>query len=308
MSNPATVPSPPVKPRKTFSKAKAMPPKNRGERLVLRSRYNAFMQALAANPCLSNGDLARMVGTREGTVGHEAQAARRDLGIFAKAADHVLIEPDVYLPKCRELNVTPVEVPPSREIPRKAHLSAKVLSGPVRIHLFGARLDLFRFLAAHPGASNHEVLARVPSITQTADCSWVRQQLGIRYGGGYSRGYKVNKGQYLAGCEKYGLTPIEIPPDGFFPHLRFENMPKNSKIETVPTAEVPPDVLAATPRELRPPMEPVMIAAMGGDKYEQLKGAISLVRTEMARLNIESLTIDPSDVTIHELVRTVRRI
>ena len=70
-------------------------------------------------------------------------------------------------------------------------------------------------------------------------------------------------------------------------------------VATVATAEVPPEVLAATPANVQPP---VVRAAVSTPDMKDLKDAVALLRAVMAQHNVESMTITATKADMRRVV------
>jgi hypothetical protein len=102
-------------------------------------------------------------------------------------------------------------------------------------------------------------------------------------------------------------APQPVPPPPPAPSI-FDK-PK-VRIETVPTAEVPKEVLMATPANLQPPKPSTAVVALQASPSngtpswlnDDLKVALQLARGQFEGLGIESLTITKDGVRFRRVV------
>jgi hypothetical protein len=186
---------------------------------------------------------------------------------------------------------------PSLEASRQATTQARLSTRPVSVD------DILPFMAKNPGATNADIERLFKPHRVHHLLAGIRTLLGYRYIT-QPHGFQVDRRKYLAACEEHGLEPKEMPEQDF---VMFTLKNRSvSTVETVPTAEVPSEVLADTPRELRPatPEEKpeTVIAQEGNDQYAQLRALVTLLRTEMAKRGIDTVRIEPGGVTVRRTV------
>ena len=296
--------------------------------------YTAVLRFLAVNPGATNDVLKKSVPT-DSAVGLVAADVRKELGLRWQtqkgAAPGYRVDKSKYLKACVRHgiqplaledgkvlpNTTTVRVPTLPRVPAPAKRQRTTISqrtrGPAMI----------RFLAQNPGATSQQAMV-VLGVKDFGLSTMARKELGLSWkkAGGVG-GYLVDAAAYHAACEQYGIQPLPGVTEGaFFPSTFYEEVvvpetpdkPNRERartlmsakgttrgtatsIATVPTSEVPPELLAATPRDLQPP-----VTTQGNDELAQLRGIIDLLRTEMAKRRIESVKVDPGGVTIRRTV------
>jgi hypothetical protein len=104
--------------------------------------------------------------------------------------------------------------------------------------------------------------------------------------------------------------PQPVPPQPPAPSIFDKGTWPKARVETVPTAEVPREVLAATPANVQPPKPTTPVAALpaspsnGTSSWmnDDLKVALQLVRGQFEGLGIESLTITKDGVRFRRVV------
>lgn len=177
-------------------------------------------------------------------------------------------------------------------------------------------LRALKILAKAPGISNRALEATGFSKgTAWALAQKGRTLLGIHTHVGNQTAVRIERETFAATCAQYGLESAEIPADGLFPK---ENRPMNAPpapapalvIATVPTTEVPPEVLAEAPPRVETPDEDrivlslpaVPVVAPGRSAPADVKELVQLLRLAMAAENIERLTITKDALTFRRIV------
>lgn len=174
-------------------------------------------------------------------------------------------------------------------------------------------LEVMRLLAMSPGISNRKIVDDLPNLTKGEVLNVVqvaRKTLGITTGLGKQLAVDVNTTVFNAACDRYNLDRVTIPASGRYPkeNLKLvrpslspaaEPPPAPPVVATVPTAEVPPEVLAATPANVQPP---VQRAAVSTPDMKDLKDAVALLRAVMAHHNVESMTITATKADMRRVV------
>jgi hypothetical protein len=279
---------------------------------------------LAQNPTLSNEELAKILKVGKNSYLREFAKARDIVGITSmrQASNGMRIQIDiaVYYPACKDLGVRAVAIPEDGYLIR--HKTALVIKNfpntalaPKNFPNSGRFRNILVYMAHNPGASNKKIIEACPEASSPLINS-ARVVLGYARGGGAERGYTVIRQVYMDACKQHNIEPLSLPsaPRIFYSSLRDkigpdtprDNVRFASTIQTVPTAEVPSEVLADTPRELRPatPEEKpeTVIAQEGNDQYAQLRALVTLLRTEMAKRGIDTVRIEPGGVTVRRTV------
>lgn len=178
-------------------------------------------------------------------------------------------------------------------------------------------LKIMRTLAMSPGISNRRAMEELPNLTRSdvlLHISVARETLGIRTGAGKQLFVDVDAAIFNAACDRYNLDRVKIPADGRYAK---ENLNKSEKpaprtsaatsresapapvVTAVPKAEVSPEVLAATPANVQPP---VQRAAVSTPDMKDLKDAVALLRAVMAHHNVESMTITATKADMRRIV------
>jgi len=174
-------------------------------------------------------------------------------------------------------------------------------------------LEVMRLLAMSPGISNRKIVDDLPNLTKGEVLNVVqvaRKTLGITTGLGKQLAVDVNTTVFNAACDRYNLDRVTIPTSGRYPkeNLKLvrpslspaaEPPPAAPVVDTVPTAEVPPEVLAATPTNVQPPTQR---AAVSTPDMKDLKDAVALLRAVMAHHNVESMTITATKADMRRVV------
>jgi hypothetical protein len=180
--------------------------------------------------------------------------------------------------------------------------------------------------------------------------SSLRKEFGITAGTGMSQKTVVDSKKYMQACLKYGVIPnvAYAPPPPALPEFtqaKIESEILNSvtptatvvgmaalladpqaapppppapsvfdapkvRVATVPTAEIPKEVLAATPANVQPPKPATPVAALPASPSngtpswmnDDLKVALQLARGQFEGLGIESLTITKDGVRFRRVV------
>lgn len=203
---------------------------------------------------------------------------------------------------------TPEELPPMPTTIRRP----AVFAVPPRV-THPNTLAVMRLLAMSPGVSNRKIMEDLPNLTKGEVMSVVqaaRKTLGITTGLGKQLSVSVDARVFEAACDLHNLDRVIIPASGTYPkeNLRLgrpplpavaETPPAAPVVATVPTAEVPPEVLAATPANVQPP--PPRAAAPMPD-MKDLKDAVALLRAVMAHHNVESMTITATKADMRRIV------
>ena len=184
-------------------------------------------------------------------------------------------------------------------------------------------LAMMRLLAMSPGISNRKIGDSLPFLSKTdvtLNVQTARKALGIVTGLGKQLTVRVDSAVFNATCDRYNLDRVTIPPSGAYPKENLKlgrpMLPANAAkkaptrsivngataarvVATVATAEVPPEVLAATPANVQPP---VVRAAVSTPDMKDLKDAVALLRAVMAQHNVESMTITATKADMRRVV------
>jgi len=269
---------------------------------------------LAKTPTLTNAELIEALKFSDAYAFTEA---RKRLGIQAPPgpAAFVRIVHATYYKGCRDLRVHPLRIPESGVFTRhRVSGTALAQIGPSEEVLaqFSRRYsqeDVLVFVARNPAATNKDIVQHFRTSTVAPLIAGIRVKLGYHYIA-QPRGFQVDRKAYLATCALHGVEPVEMPEQDsvFFPVKKPNATHTVSAVATVPTSDVPPAVLADTPRELRPatpeeqPQPDAVIAQEGNDQYAQLRALVTLLRTEMAKRGIDTVRIEPGGVTVRRTV------
>jgi hypothetical protein len=181
-------------------------------------------------------------------------------------------------------------------------------------------LRALKILAKAPGISNRALEANGFSKgTAWALAQKGRTLLGIHTHAGNQTAVRIERETFTATCAQYGLESAEIPADGLFPK---ENRPMNAPpapapspalvIATIPTAEVPPEVLAEAPSRVVAPVDEPVAAFEAHASLPPIpaprsapadvKELVQLLRLAMAAENIERLTITKEGLSFRRIV------
>ena len=255
---------------------------------------------LANEPSLSG----RMVGDWLGMPRYKAEPAtkkaRAILGIVPGSED-VLVQRDTYLAACASRGIPPITLPPDNIVMRPKgslpgrHRTRETLLTKVIAHL-----------SQNPLATAKEVEDalgnKTTSVAQAATAA--RIALGISIGRGRSAEVTVNVEKWKKTCEEHGLTEVySLPIDGVIAR----------PIVTRPLSEHPVPTPATKPiRAPRPLREhhvarpPVPVAASvpasSGDPLKDVRDLVELLRSEMVKHRIESLTLTATETKVRRLV------
>jgi hypothetical protein len=278
------------------------------------THQNKAAKLLARTPTLTNAELIEALKFNDANAFTQA---RKTLGIYALPGQpsFVRIVHATYYKACRDLRVPPLRIPESgvfsrhhdvETAPAQVGPSGEVLAPVVRRR---SHEDILRFVARNPAATNKDIVQHFRTNSVAIFIANIRARLGYHYIA-QPRGFQVDRKTYLATCALYGVEPVEMPEQDsvFFPVKKSNATHTVSAVATVPTSDVPPAVLAETPRELRPampeeqPQPDAMIAQEGNDQYAQLRALVTLLRTEMAKRGIDTVRIEPGGVTLRRTV------
>jgi hypothetical protein len=269
---------------------------------------------LAKTPTLTNAELIEALKFNDA---YAFTQARKTLGIHAPPGQpaFVRIVHATYYKACRDLRVPPLRIPESgvfsrhrdvESVPEQVGPKGEVLAPVVRRF---SQEDILTFVARNPAATNKDIVQHFRTNSVAIFIANVRLKLGYRYIA-QPRGFQVDRKTYLATCALHGVEPVEMPEQDsvFFPVKKSNASRAVSTVATVPTSDVPPAVLADTPRDLRPatpeekPQPDAVIAQEGNDQYAQLRALVTLLRTEMAKRGIDTVRIEPGGVTVRRTV------
>lgn len=259
---------------------------------------------LASEPALSGRVVGEWLGVSRYKVEPLVKVARKVLGIVA-GVDDVLIQPDTYRAACAARGITPITLPANNIVLRPES------SRPGRTRTRRGVLEkAIAHLAKNPLATAKDVKEAIGVNTTTVASATTeaRGVLGIEFGRGRSLAVTVDMDKWRKTCEEHGLTEVfPVPQDGVI-------------LKTWPTREVserPASKPAAPPRPARPPRSslrehplpqsavPAAVVAPevpAGDPLKDVRDLVELLRAEMVKHRIESLTLTAYETKMRRLV------
>jgi hypothetical protein len=283
-----------------------------------RHKGHDLLLFLAQNPGASGKEVRAALVLKDSTM---ASRARKELGIRrgGGASHGYTVVKEEYLKGCKKHGIEPlplesdtffpsdprelVTVSAERALVRQQRSGTVTKKTDRRIkHLrkFPLWKKTVAFFADNPAATDKEVFVAVGANDTMV--LWARRALGIvRFP--HLDEVRVEGFIYHSSCTRHGVSPRgDIPSVGTVTLHPSKPAPFATSIATVPTSEVPPEVLAATPPDVQPPRADTPVTTQGNDELAQLRGIIDLLRTEMAKRRIESVKVDPGGVTIRRTV------
>lgn len=294
-----------------------MPPLDLASLTPEKQTTERVLALLASEPALSG----RMVGEWLNIPRYKAEPATRRareiLGIVP-GSDDVLVQRDTYLAACAARGIPPITLPANGLLPRPA----SSLPGRHR-----TRETLIRKAVAHlaknPLATTKEIEDalgnKTTSVAQAGTAA--RAALGIVLGRGRSTEVTVDMAKWKKTCEEHGLTEVyALPADGILTKpvvsrsrrehpvpkparktprtprrmLREHHLARPPEVATVPASEVPAPVRAQYDAE--------EAARRAGDPLKDVRDLVELLRSEMVKHRIESLTLTATDTKVRRLV------
>ncbi len=249
---------------------------------------------LAQDPTLSNRALVRLYPRITYTrLDAAARAARQALGISPQSR-YVVIMRETFLAACAERGIaSSVSIPESGIMRREAVKPAKVARGVPKADLRDIRegtllKKVLVYLSRHPLATNTDLASvfseQAGSIPGYATKG--RKLLGLSTGRGRAMSAQVDATKWEATCRRYGLTDTyPVPPSGVLVRGLREHRPS--------VAPKPQKPVAATV----PAPE-----ASAADPLKDVRDLVELLRAEMGKHRIESLTLTAHETKVQRLV------
>jgi hypothetical protein len=250
---------------------------------------------MAEDPTLSHRALARHFDVPYSRVEEAARGAREVLGIVPEK-HHVAVVKTTFLAACASRGITSfATVPNSGTLPRKrgdatmpAQPTVPVTTNFRDIGDGTVLKKVLAHLSKNPLATNENLAAAFPTQTSSIPpaASAARKLLGLSVRRGRSAALNVDVVRWNAACRHYGLTDTyPVPPSGTLVRGLREHRPAVApKAQTVSAAPVlAPEVFTADP-------------------LKDVRELVELLRSEMGKHRIESLTLTAHETKMQRLV------
>ena len=249
---------------------------------------------LASEPSLSMRVVSERLHHSRVATDPATRRARDLLGIVCRSKE-VFVHKGTYIAACEARGITPIDLPPDGLVARPEGSLPGIRSRETVLE------RVITYLAKNPLARGRTVANAVgePSATVPAQIGPARSVLGITSG---SLGVTVDLATWKRACKKHGLTDVfPVPKDGFIPRedapvLDARPAPKPRPLREYPLARPP----VATPVPV--PVPVVASEVAGGDPLKDVRDLVELLRSEMVKHRIESLTLTATDTKVRRLV------
>jgi hypothetical protein len=249
---------------------------------------------LAQDPTLSNRALVRLYPSTTYTrLDAAARAARQALGISPQSR-YVVVVRETFLAACAERGITSaVTIPESGVVRRDAFKPAKAArdvpkADPRAIRDGTLLKKVLVYMSKHPLATNTDLAAvfseqsgSIPGYATKA-----RKLLGLSTGRGRAMSAQVDAAKWEATCRRYGLTDTyPVPPSGVLVRGLREHRP------------------AVAPKPQKPVAAPAPAPEVSAaDPLKDVRDLVELLRAEMGKHRIESLTLTAHETKMQRLV------